>query len=71
MKLLAVFDDCYDTSDELEKEVNEWIEQYGIDVISIDVKTYISAFSDNVCLNGDEETVNAVYWYATVVYEEK
>ena len=70
MKKVAIFDDFYTDSQRLEKDINKWIEQYKIDSADINIKTYISAFNDEICGDGTEQTVNCVVFYAVVTYEE-
>lgn len=70
MKKVAIFDDCYDKTEELEANINDWVEEYKVKVISIDIKTYIDAYNDVVCANGVKETQNCVNFYGVVVYEE-
>lgn len=70
MKNVAIFDDFYTDSQELENKVNEYIKINKLDVLNIDVKTYISAFNDEICGDGTEQTVNCVVFYAIVTYEE-
>ena len=69
MKKVVIFDDFYTESQRLENEINDWIDQYSINVINIDIKTYISAFNDEICRDGTEQTVNCVVFYAVVIYE--
>ena len=69
MKKVVIFDDFYTESQRLENEINDWIDQYSINVINIDIKTYISAFNDEICSDGTEQTVNCVVFYAVVIYE--
>lgn len=69
MKKIAIFDDFYTDSQDLEKEINEWIEKDCVNVINIDIKTYISAFNDENCSDGTEQTVNCIVFYAVVIYE--
>lgn len=70
MKKIAIFDDFYTESQRLEYEINEWIEKDCVNVINIDIKTYISAFNDEICRDNTEQTVNCVVFYAVVIYED-
>ena len=70
MKKVAIFDDFYTESEKLEADINEWLDEYKVDAIDIDVKTYISAFNDEVCKDGIEQTRNCIVFYAVVTYEE-
>lgn len=70
MKQVAIFDDFYTDSQDLEHAVNEWIREENVNVLNIDVKTYISAFNDEVCADGQEQTSNCIVWYAIVTYTE-
>lgn len=56
MKQVAIFDDFYTDSQDLEQAVNEWVKEYKVNVLNIDVKTYISTFN---------------VWYAVVTYEDE
>lgn len=70
MKKVAIFDDFYTECQNLEDSVNKYIEENQLKVLNIDVKTYVSAFNDEVCGDGTEQTVNCVVFYAVVTYEE-
>lgn len=70
MKKVAIFNDFYTKSEILEEDINEWIKQYNVRVVNIDIKTYISAYNNEVCQDGEEQTVNCVVFYAVVIYEE-
>ena len=70
MKKVIIFDDFYTKSEDLEKEVNAWIELNEYNVINVDVKTYISAFNDEICKNNVKQTVNCIVFYAVVTYKE-
>lgn len=75
MKKVVIFDNYYDESDELEKDVNEWIEENNVNIIDIEVITenmgQIEYEGFNAFKNRDEKHIeNNIIWYAVITYEE-
>ena len=75
MKKIAIFDNCYDDCEELEKDVNEWIEEKNLNVIDIKIMPvnwgHIEYVHFNYSKDIEEKHVeNTIYWYAVVTYEE-
>ena len=76
MKKLAIFDNCYENCYDLEKDVNNWIEENNIDVIDIKLQTlneeeYIKDDFDHRSGEPIKVIEKAIFWVATVIYEEK
>lgn len=76
MKKVAIFDNCYDNCEELEKDVNDWIEEHDINFIDIQVvaknEGHIEYDYYNSPQHRDEKhRENYIFWYAVVTYEEK
>ena len=69
MKKIAIFEDCYDNCEDLEKDINEWIEQYKVKVIDMRVNPINYGHVATV-ENGETHRENKIFWYATVIYEE-
>lgn len=74
MKKVAIFDNCYDSCEELEKDVNEWIEKEKLNVIDIKIMPvnwgHIEYDYYNSPQNRDEKHIeNTIFWYAVVTYE--
>lgn len=75
MKQVAIFDDCYDNSEELEKVVNKWIKEENINVIDIRTQPVNMGYIIEDCFhyktNKPIKSVdNTIYWTITVIYEE-
>ena len=76
MKKVAIFDNCYDDCEELEKDVNELIKEEKLNVIDIKIMPvnwgHIEYDYYNSPQDRDEKhRENTIYWYAVVTYEEE
>lgn len=76
MKKMAFFDNCYSDGYHLEEDVNKWIEENNINVIDIRVQPineeeYIKDSFDDKSGEPIKVIEKAVFWVATVIYEEE
>ena len=75
MKKVAIFDNCYDSCEDLEKDINDWIDEDIINVVDIQIIAknmgHIEYNYYNLHQNRDEKhRENTIFWYAVVTYKE-
>lgn len=75
MKKVLIFDDFYTESLDLEKAINEYIDEYKINVVDIKINPVTEGYTvrDSYDSKTDEDIKNiesCVFWTATVIYEE-
>lgn len=75
MKKVLIFDDCYTEGLDLEKAINEYIDEYKINVVDIKINPVTEGYivRDSYDSKNREDIKNiesCVFWTATVIYEE-
>lgn len=75
MRKVLIFDECYTESLDLEKAINDYIDEYKINIIDIKVNPVTEGYTirDSYDVKNREDIKNiesCVLWVATVIYEE-